>query len=209
MAEFSQQNSPLRVFTSLPENTLLATGLRGREEMGGTYIFGIDLIARPGTPVDFSKLLGAEARVELTLPGDAVRTYSGIIGEFAQRDGDQVFDRYTMVLRPAIHQLALVRRSRIFHQQSAAQIIDKLLEPVFAGSTMKTRNFAGHTPARVYCTQYRETDWDFLRRLCAESGVTWYWIHQPEVRTFKLTDNTSVGAPVLGTIHYARSVSVR
>ncbi len=205
MAEFSQQNTPLRVFTPLPENTLLATALRGREEMGGTYSFQVDLIAWPGTPIDFSRLLGAEARVRLSLPGGAFRTYSGIIAQFGQRDGDQVFDRYTMVLRPAIHQLALVRRSRIYHQQSAAQIIDKLLEPVFANSTMKTRNFAGHTPVRTYCTQYRETDWDFLRRLSAESGVTWYWIHQPEVRTFKLTDNTSVGAPGLGTIHYAHS----
>jgi len=200
LAAFSQQNSPLQVFTPLDENTLLATSLRGGEEMGGTYAFRVGLVAQVGTPVDFSKLLGAEARVELTLPGGAKRCYSGIISEMRQGTGDAVFDSYSMTLVPAAHLLTLVRRSRIFQNLSATQIIDQVLQPAFARSGRISSNFAGQTPTRVYCTQYRETDWEFLRRLCAESGVTWFWIHGTDERVFKICDNSSVGAPGLGTI---------
>ncbi len=205
MTVFSQQNSPLKVFTPLAEDTLLATSLRGREEMGDTYAFRVGLVARAGTEVDFSKLLGAEARVELTLPGGARRNYCGIISEMRQGVGDEVFDTYSMTLVPAIHLLTLVRRSRTFQNQSATQIIDQLLQPAFASAGRVSSNFAGQTPARVYCTQYRETDRDFLRRLCAESGVTWYWIHDVENRVFKVCDNTSVSAPDLGEIPFRKT----
>ena len=205
MAAFSQQNSPLQVFTPLDENTLLATSLRGGEEMGGTYAFRVGLVAQAGTPVDFSKLLGAEARVELTLPGGAKRCYSGIISEMRQGTGDAVFDSYSMTLVPAAHLLTLVRRSRIFQNLSATQIIDQVLQPAFARSGRISSNFAGQTPTRVYCTQYRETDWEFLRRLCAESGVTWFWIHGTDGRVFKICDNSSVGAPELGAVPFRRA----
>ncbi len=205
MVNFSQKNSPLRVFTPLEENTLLATSLHGHEKMGDTYTFRVGLIAKAGENVDFSKLLGAEARVELTLPGGAMRTYSGIISEMRQGVGDGVFDSYSMTLVPALHLLTLVRRSRIFQNQSATEIIDQVLQPAFARSGRLSSNFAGNTPARVYCTQYRETDRDFLRRLCAESGVTWFWVHTPDQRVFKISDNTSLGAPDLGVIPFRRT----
>ncbi len=205
MPEFSQHDSPLRVFTPLEEDILLATSLRGREEMGSTYSFRVGLVAKAGTAVDFSKLLGAEARVELTLPGGVTRNYTGIISQMRQGIGDAVFDCYSMTLVPAIHLLTQMRRSRIFQNLSATEIIDKLLQPVFAKSGRQSSNFAGSTPTRVYCTQYRETDWDFLRRLCAESGATWFWIHGVEERILKISDNTSVAAPELGEISLRRS----
>ncbi len=205
MVNFSEKNSPLRVYTPLEEGTLLATSLRGREEMGGTYSFQVGLVAQAGTEVDFAKLLGAEARVELTLPGGAKRCYTGLVGEMRQGVSDGVFDRYSMTLVPAAHLLNLVRRSRIFQNLSATEIIDQVLKPAFARSGRMSSNFAGTTPTRVYCTQYRETDWEFLRRLCAESGVTWYWIHGTDQRVFKICDNTAVAAPELGVIPFRRA----
>ena len=204
MTEFSQANSPLQVFTPLPENTLLATRLVGREAMGDTFEFTVSLIAALGTPIDFSQLLGQFAYAVVSLPGGASRVYHGLIWEFRQYDCDEVFDHYAMVLRPSIAQLGLVKRSRVFQNQSASQIFDQLFGAMTTPSGWALNGLFTPLPTRVYCTQYRETDLQFLRRLCSESGVTYYWIHRPGTHRITLTDNTPINAPDLGPIPYQR-----
>ncbi len=207
MTEFSQANSPLQVFTPLPENTLLATRLVGREAMGDTFEFTVSLIAQLGTPIDFSQLIGQFAYAVVSLPGGASRTYHGMIWEFWQDDSDGVFDHYTMVLRPRTTRLGLVKRSRVFQNQSATQIFSELLAPLETPEGWATQMFVLPLPSRVYCTQYRETDLQFLRRLCSESGVTYYWIHRSGNHCINLSDNTTINAPDLGPIPYQRQAS--
>ena len=202
MAGFSQQNSPLQVFTPLPVDTLVATRLTGREEMGDTYRFTVELIAPVGTSIDISSLAGAFAGVQLTLPGGAMRAYHGIISEFWQKDSDSIFDRYAMVLRPRTALLELVKQSRVFQGQSANQIFQALLEPLKTPDGWQSQNLVTPLPERVYCTQYRETDLQFLRRLCSESGVTYFWSHTTSNHSITLTDNTSIHAVPLGTVPY-------
>jgi type VI secretion system secreted protein VgrG len=202
VAGFSQQNSPLQVFTPLPVDTLLATRLTGREEMGDTYRFTVELIAPVGTPIDISSLTGAFAGVQLNLPGGATRAYHGIISEFWQKDSDSVFDRYAMILRPRTALLELVKQSRVFQGQSANQIFQALLEPLKTPDGWQSQNLVTPLPERVYCTQYRETDLQFLRRLCSESGVTYFWSHTTSNHSITLTDNTSIHAVPLGTVPY-------
>ena len=209
MASFSQQNSPLQVFTPLPENTLLATRLVGREAMGDTFEFTVSLIAVLGTTIDFSKLVGDFAWAVVNLPGGVNRIYHGIIFEFTQDDSDGVFDHYTMVLRPRMSLLGLTKRSRVFQNQSASQIFAQILEPLNnlnSPAGWLSQEFIQPLPTRVYCTQYRETDFDFLRRLCSESGVTYFWTHKPGNHCVTLTENTSVMTPTLGSIVYDQQV---
>ena len=207
MTEFSQANSPLQVFTPLPDSTLLATRLVGREAMGDTFEFTVNLVAALGTAIDFSQLVGQFAYAVVSLPGGASRTYHGMIWEFWQDDSDGVFDHYVMVLRPRITQLGLVKRSRVFQNQSANQIFAELLAPLNTPAGWTTQQFISPLPSRVYCTQYRETDLKFLRRLCSESGVTYYWIHGSGNHCINLIDNTTINAPDLGPIPYQRQTS--
>jgi len=202
LATFSQNNSPLQVFTPLPEGTLLATRLSGREEMGDTYRFTVSLIAQTGTQINISSLVGAFAAVQLTLPGGVQRAYHGVIWEFWQEDSDSLFDRYTMVLRPRTALLELVKRSRVFQGQAANQILQALLQPLNTPDGWQSQNLVTPLPERVYCTQYRETDLQFLRRLCSESGVTYFWSHTTSNHCITLTDNTSIHAVPLGNVPY-------
>jgi len=202
LATFSQNNSPLQVFTPLPEGTLLATRLSGREEMGDTYRFTVSLIAQTGTQINISSMVGAFAAVQLTLPGGVQRAYHGVIWEFWQEDGDDVFDRYTMVLRPRTALLELVKRSRVFQGMSANQIFSAILQPLRTPDGWRTQEFITPLPTRAYCTQYRETDLQFLRRLCSESGVTYFWSHTTSNHCITLTDNTCITSASLGTVAY-------
>jgi type VI secretion system secreted protein VgrG len=199
--DFSQQNSPLQVFTPLPENTLLATRLVGSEKLGGIFEFKVSLVAQRGTTIDFSKLMGQHAHVSLQLPGGVTRYFHGVILAFAQEDGEEVFDHYTMTLKPSLARLSLTKRSRIFQNQSAAEVWQILLDQV---GVSKMIQLLKPLPKRVIITQYRETDLQFLRRLCSESGVTFYYVHRSGNPSLVLTDNTPINSPSLGPIHYHR-----
>ncbi len=199
MPDFSQQNSPLKVFTPLPENTLLATRLVGSEKLGGIFEFKVSLVAQRGTTIDFSKLMGQHAYVSLQLPGGVTRYFRGYILGFALEDGDEVFDHYTMTLKPNLARLSLTKRSRIFQNQSVAEVWQFLLDQV---SLSKMIQLLKPLPKRVIITQYRETDFDFFLRLCSDTGNIHYWQHTADNLILTMTDDTSLNAPDLGTIPY-------
>ena len=199
MPDFSQQNSPFQVFTPLPENTLLATRLVGSEKLGEIFEFKVSLVAQRGTTIDFSKLMGQHAYVSLQLPGGVTRYFHGIILAFAQEDGDEVFDHYTMTLKPRLARLGLTKRSRIFQDRSALEVWKFLLDQI---GVSKLIEMLKPLPKRVCITQYRETDLDFFLRLCSDTGNIHYWRHSADNHILTITDDTSLNAPDLGTIPY-------
>jgi type VI secretion system secreted protein VgrG len=197
--DFSQQNSPLQVFTPLPENTLLATRLVGSEKLGGIFEFKVSLVAQRGTAIDFASLMGHYAGVTLHLPGGVTRHFHGVILAFAQEDGDEVFDHYTMTLKPRLARLGLTKRSRIFQDRSALEIWKFLLDQI---GVSKLIEMLKPLPKRVCITQYRETDLDFFLRLCSDTGNIHYWRHSADNHVLTITDDTTQTASDLGTIYY-------
>ena len=79
MVLFSQENAALRVFTPLPEHTVLATRLTGWERLGDSFEFTLDLVAERGAAVALDQLLGQEVRAEVRLVDDSLRQYHGIV----------------------------------------------------------------------------------------------------------------------------------
>ena len=222
MVLFSQENAALRVFTPLPEHTVLATRLTGWERLGDSFEFTLDLVAERGVAVALDQLLGQEVRAEVRLVDDSLRHYHGIVWKASEIDTDDQFEHYEVVLKPRLARLGLVKRSRIFQNQTALDIIRQLLEPVGGA------DFEVHYPVpnRTYCTQYHETDLEFFLRLCGEEGISHYWHHgEPRVQPQKrgaeqpppapgqevhdhrlvLTDNTTLGHSV-GRIEYDQTV---
>ncbi|MEP7120507.1 MAG: type VI secretion system tip protein TssI/VgrG [Byssovorax sp.] len=67
------------------------------------------------------------------------------------------------------------RNSRIFQGIYVHQIVSAVL----AESGVKHRWSLGNTyPKRVYCTQYDETDYEFVTRLLAEEGILFFFNHE-------------------------------
>ncbi|MFN5329584.1 MAG: type VI secretion system Vgr family protein [Planctomycetota bacterium] len=188
MGLFSQNGSPLKVYTQLPENTLLATHLEGWERLGDSFEFSLSLRATRGTAIRFDSLVGQTAYATIEQQGHDKRFVHGEVWKLSQEDSDATFDHYTMVLKPRLARLALTRRSRIFQNQSAIDILKTVLEPV-GGANFD--GIFGEPPVRTYCTQYRETDLKFFLRLCSEEGVTHFWKHSHENHTLFLTNNTT------------------
>ena len=123
-----------------------------------------------GKDVQF-KLARAESNDE--------REYNGMV-ELAERRVD-VDDVVTVVLRVVPHLWRLTKRAdcRIFQEQNVQDIVTQVLED--AGVTSDTQDWkvTGSYPPRTYCTQYRETDFEFIQRLLAEEGI-WFAVHMAD-----------------------------
>ena len=162
MPDFSQQNSPLKVFTPLPENTLLATRLVGREAMGDTFEFTVNLVAALGTAIDFSQLVGQFAYAVVSLPGGASRTYHGMIWEFWQDDSDgaRVLGRQ----RGPVQRRGLGGQGDLFGGQlTMADVSEKELEKV-----------------AEYAAEDADVTWQLavrLRPLLADKGLAGFFSH--------------------------------
>jgi len=193
LVDFSQNNSPLQITLPLPPDTLLATRLTGWEELGKGYCFTVGALAKKGTPIPFGLLLGQPGTVQAKVAGGVDRFFSGVIWSMRKERADNDFDYYTVVLRPELDRLGHTKRTRLFQDMSALDIINKLLGPVGGSQNLITRL----VPPRAYCAQYRETDLEFFLRLCSEEGITFYWLHLPLVSTLVLTDNTKLTVPAM------------
>ena len=187
MPSFSQSGSPLKIFTPLGEDVLLPVTLTGTESLGGTFSFTIGAVAPAGTRVPFPDLVGKPASATVVVPGGVERAFHGVISRLTRHDSDSVFDHYGIELRPRLHALSLVKRSRVFQNISAIDIIRQLLSGV-GGAEF---DLATQAPPRVTCAQFRETDLEFFLRLCSEEGLIHYWRHTRDNHLLVITDSTT------------------
>jgi type VI secretion system secreted protein VgrG len=172
MASYLQANRPIAVFTPLPPDTLLLTGLRGQEGLSRPYHFQLDLIAEDPQKVAFDKLLGNRVAVRLNLADDRERYWSGICSQFSEIGRDVVFTHYSLDMVPQLWLLTRRAQSRIFQNLSVPDILRKVL----AGLDV-TWELQGAFHARDYCVQYRETDFNFASRLMEEEGIYYFFKH--------------------------------
>jgi type VI secretion system secreted protein VgrG len=72
---------------------------------------------------------------------------------------------------PALWQLQKRADCRIFQKLSVTDIVKKVLEGGGVPSSQQEWSTAESYPPRDYTVQYRETDLDFIMRLCSEEGI--------------------------------------
>jgi type VI secretion system secreted protein VgrG len=122
-------------------------------------------------------LLGQRGRLEISL-ADGTRTrFAGDISEVAMLGSDGGFARYRVRLSPWLWRLGQVRNSRVWQDKTVLEIVDTVFaayQPLARWRwTDETRPFMADAATRGYCCQYRESDFDFVRRLLAEEGLSW------------------------------------
>lgn len=157
----------------------------GREGVNRYYAFEIEL-ATPLPVAAFEPLvLGQRARFAL-VSGERTRVVHGIVGAITSlsvatsgttADPRALF-RYRVKLVPRAQLLKRRKASRIFQDESASSALGAVL----ADARVRSR-FAldPALPTRSYLTQFDETDDAFLRRLCAENGLLFYFEQPPSV----------------------------
>ena len=153
----------LSLDTSFGSEVLVVERLSGREALSEAFHFDIEAtIVAKG--VDISSLPGGTATVTLTSASGQQRYIHGRVARVLR-----IGDALTIELKPWPWMLELSRDCRIFQEKSVPEIVKLLAGESSLGQVedQLVRSYA----KRNYCVQYRETGFDFISRLLAESGI--------------------------------------
>jgi len=172
--------------------------LEVEEELDSPYTLTA-LLVTEDTVLDVDRLVGG--RVEVEISSDVLadeRLVHGIVlhAAYVGTHSHRMFVR--IVVGPALSLLSLTRRSRIFQEQSAIDIVGEVAADLFTrtGRTLVTDRLNGTYPLIDYCVQFRETDLEFFHRVLAEAGIFYVWDHEGDAERLTLLDSNESMAPL-------------
>ncbi|TWI46743.1 Rhs element Vgr protein [Pseudoduganella flava] len=145
--------------------------------------------------LDTAALLGTRATLEASLADGSRAQYGGEITQAAMLGSEGGFARYRLRLTPWLWRLTQARASRVWQDKSVIEIVDDVLGGYSPLAQWRwSDEVDAHLAAvsiRSYCCQYRESDYDFVRRLLTEEGLAWRFEHADgEERMVLFADST-------------------
>ncbi len=156
------------------------------QEVGARDVIVLSTSAK----VSLQALLGQRATIEASL-ADASRTrFHGYISGAAMLGSEGGLARYRLRLTPWLWLATQRRNSRVWQDKSVADIIDAVFSEYSPHAKWQwsedARTAMQSVPPRSYCCQYRESDYEFVRRLLTEEGIGWRFEDGEEEQTMML-----------------------
>ncbi|MCC7691297.1 type VI secretion system Vgr family protein [Janthinobacterium sp. EB271-G4-3-2] len=143
------------------------------QELGAREIIALSTSAH----VALASLLGQPASLHISLADGKRTQFSGYISAAAMLGSNGGLARYRLRITPWLWLLTQVRNSRVWQDRSVTAIVDEVLQAYaphalwqWSDEMVQCMQQAGE---RSYCCQYRESDFDFVRRLLTEEGIAW------------------------------------
>jgi type VI secretion system secreted protein VgrG len=165
--------------------------------------FSFELIVRIKENTKVPDLIGKPVMVEVLTgkdnkPKDHARYFHGLVAETFEptfvpdeKNKDNHYRLLHLTLRPHFWFLSLTKDSQTFQEQSALDIVKKLLQEKKIEFKDKVRG-SGKTK-RPFCVQYNESDFAFISRLLEESGIGYYFVYEKNKHEMVLLDQNSAG----------------
>ncbi|WEJ84577.1 type VI secretion system tip protein VgrG [Kluyvera intermedia] len=162
----------------LPSDALVVTSFHLSQSFSSLFSLDISLVSQQLLSMDFSQVLEKPAHLKIWQGTEIQRRVNGIVTWFEQGENDGHQMLYSMRVRPPLWRAALRQNSRIFQNEDIKSILGTILQE--NGVTDWSPLFSEAHPAREFCVQYGETDYDFLARMAAEEGLFFYEEHSPD-----------------------------
>ncbi|MGN8345183.1 type VI secretion system Vgr family protein [Pseudomonas sp. SMV71] len=102
---------------------------------------------------------------------------------------------------PKLACLAQRFSQRVFSARSVPQIIRQVLKAHGISGRSLCLDLTGDYPLRDICTQYRESDLQFLQRVCAEAGIHFHFEHTRQGHSLVFADHRA-SFPPTGEVIY-------
>lgn len=131
------------------------------------------------TPVDpnidnLRRMFGENAEKFSSVP--AAYTVHGIVTRFDEFATSADETHYRVVLEPKMADLNRGVTSRLFQKQSVEEIVtDTLRHYGYRSGVDFVFNLRGKYKRHEYVTQYHETTFAFIQRICAQEGIWFRW----------------------------------
>jgi type VI secretion system secreted protein VgrG len=175
----------LAVKTPLGPDKLVLTGFEGVEQMSRLFSYRLEMVSEDRA-IGAKDIIGQSVSVAVG-PPDKKRWFNGIVRRW-EMGGDfgRQYRAYTAEVVPKFWLLTRRTNLRLFQHLSTPDILKK----VMTGFDVAWQLNETYEP-RNYCTQYRETDFDFVSRLMEEDGLLYYFKHSEGSHQLVVTDQKS------------------
>jgi type VI secretion system secreted protein VgrG len=164
------------------------------EEMSRLFEFNLVALSEAGD-VAADDLLGTDASISIATGDGTQRHLHGVVSSFGIDGVDGRFFRYRLTLRPWLWLATRASNIRIFQEKDALEIVQEVLTPY--GGTISP-DLQGSLVKRLYCVQYRESDFNFVARLLEEEGISWFFRHTDSQHELVLTNHPAPFQPAEG-----------
>ncbi|HLT39871.1 MAG TPA: type VI secretion system tip protein TssI/VgrG, partial [Enhygromyxa sp.] len=148
--------------------------------------------AETDVEADTDALLGCDASLRMLRGMQEQRAVCGVV---ARVDYLGSVDGHTIVRFEIVPAFELLRQrvdSRIWQSATVQAIVGEVLDPGLGGygRSLDPGSVARGKAPRDYCTQYRESDFDYVSRLLEEEGISYEYLHDSEslLETLSLRD---------------------
>lgn len=184
MATVDQKPLVMKLTTTLGED-LQFRSMSAIEEMGRLFEFSVLGLAASDAEVDPAALLGTAAVVSMELGNGEMRHFHGLIARAGLETAVGSMIGWRLIVRPWLWQLTRRIDNRIFQNLTVEAIIKKVFEN-YTGDVVW--ELSGSYSPRLYCVQYRETDFNFVSRLMEEEGMYYFHRHAEDKHTLVICD---------------------
>lgn len=158
------------------------------ESISDHFYLNIDFISED-QHLDYQSLIKKTAL--LTIHGKNDTQYlHGIVCETQCIDTGTRFTRYSAKVVPLAWFLKYRKGCRIFQNLSVPAIITQVFNEAGLIADIHYQWATDrHYPKREFCTQYNETEWQFITRLMAEEGIHFHYQHSADKHLMILGDS--------------------
>ncbi|MGZ7456535.1 type VI secretion system Vgr family protein [Pseudomonas sp. Ma2-10] len=177
-------------------NDFKVLAFHGTETISQLYAIKVELVSE-SSDFGLESLLSQPAFLQFGINGEGIhgRIEDVLAGETGKR-----LTRYHLTLVPALHYLQFSYNQRIFQHLTVPQIVTQVLQGHGIQGDSFTFNVST-SAEREYCTQYGESDYAFIQRLCSEDGIAWHHQHNQDGHQLVFTDDQTY-FPKLGETPY-------
>ncbi|MCV2869193.1 type VI secretion system tip protein VgrG [Defluviimonas sp. WL0002] len=146
--------------------------------------------------LDLATVAGKKMTVVVTAEDESERNFTGTCTAVRFLGLYEGFGHFEAKVHGWPWFLTKRRDNRIYQDMTAVDIIKDVFSA--AGFTDYTDSLSGTYPPRVYCVQYRETDFDFVSRLMEEEGIYFFFDHSGSNEKLVLADGVGAHSVVPG-----------
>ncbi|MDP5210439.1 type VI secretion system Vgr family protein [Microbulbifer sp. 2205BS26-8] len=177
----------LKVDSPVGTDALVATTLQGEEHISKLFHYEVHLIS-DNHAIAQNEIVGKPITVSIH-HSETPRYINGFVTQFSLHDVNSEGIRcYSAIIQPGLWFTSLGSCNRIFEKKSAKQILEEVLGE-YNRVIRLTLKLNAEYITREYCVQFDETDFEFVNRLMAEEGISYYFKHSDGQHELILCDD--------------------
>ena len=195
--------------STLPGNRVAVVGAEGYERVNETYRYDVELVSPLPPEVVQPALFGMSASLLMRTPEHDGRLISGLVATLevagtADRGLGKDLFRYIVTIVPPLWLWTQRRRNRVFQDKTLPELMKQLLEAEKIDYRFKLD--LEKYPKRALYYQRDETDYEFFKRVLADSGVYFLFEHAVQDEgTNSVLSAMGTGAAIAGGVGGALS----